>query len=380
MKKLSIPIFVFLASGLALASSCPDVRLDNSGTLASYPVFDQATATASTDLNICYAATAAHLIDTYRATQKTEKQMQTEITSPWWVAVNYASAFKKKEEDPDVQFGEPDKALQALKADGICTQQDLFENKPTEEVIQFHQLLRDFYKSYAKREMEDASGSEKLRGILARFDFFKDPKVMADVSVKAIQEKTFVQFLRSLFQAKCQGKVKTNSPYEIERIDADRLNLPSENKADLIGQTLLRSQPIEVSICSQVLRNPQYVPAEDYKKCMRHSVLVVGSREVQGQCQYLVRDSYGEESCQRKRQGQPWYHPSLECQKGQVWVPGQALLLNTWGLTRVMALATPPGPSTPVGISSSAAAATASSTKHLQAQAPPAEEAENLHR
>lgn len=377
--KILISLCLLLTTGQVLAaSSCPDIRLDQAGALASVPVFDQATATASTDMNICYAATAAQLIDTYRAsTKKAETPARSEVTSPWWVAVNYASAFKT-EDNPDVQFGEPDKALEAMKSDGTCSQEDLFGKKPTDEIIHFHQMLKEFYRSVASQKEEEKTLSQKLGSILDKVDFIKDPALVTEVSLKAIHEKTFVKFLRTLFQAKCQGKVKTNAPYEVERIEADRLNLSNDRKEELIVQTLKRSQPIEVSICSQVLRNPEYVPEEDYKKCMRHSAMVVGSREKNGQCQYLVRDTYGTESCQRKRNGQPWYHPSLECSSGQVWVPGKALLSNTWGMTRVMAIATPPAttPTTPIGIAPANAAATASSTTRTAKSVPA--EAESL--
>lgn len=337
--KILLSLGLLLAAGQALA--CADIRLDTVGALASFPVFDQANQSANTDMNICYAATAAQLIDTYRASSKTEaKAPISSPTSPWWVAVNYSSAFKK-ESNPDVQFGEPDKALEALKTEGICSQQDLFGDKPTEDIIRFHQMLKEFYQSVAAKKQEDKDSVQKLESILDKVGFIKDPAALAQISIKAIQEKTFVLFLRTIFHGKCQGKVKTNSPYDVERIDAERLNMSDQRKEEIVTQTLEKSQPIEVSICSQVLRNPQYAPAADFKKCMRHSILVVGSRTASsGQCQYLVRDTYGPGSCQRKRNGEPWYHPSLECQNGQVWVPQEALMKNAWGMTRVSASVT----------------------------------------
>jgi hypothetical protein len=283
-------------------------------------------------MNICYAATAASLIDTYRAEGS---QARSEITSPWWVAVLYSSEFKR-EENPDLDFGEPDKALESLKREGVCSQADLFDNKPTEDIIRFHGMLKEFYQSGAEKKSEEPNTlQKKLEELLEKVGFLKDPTTLAEISMKAIQEKTFVLFLRTLFNGKCQGKIKASSAYDIERIEADRLNLSNERKGEIIDQTLKKDQPIEVSMCSQVLRNPQYVPKENFKKCLRHSILVVGSRNIGGQCQYLLRDTYGVESCNRKRKGEPWYHPSLECQSGQVWVPREALLINTWGMTRI---------------------------------------------
>jgi hypothetical protein len=329
-----------LFSGILLAGvwgwACADIRLDTDGALAHYPVFDQAVWTNFKDTNICYAATAATLIDSYRASKIPPESLRSEMTSPWWVAVLYSSIFKR-DPNPDLEFGEPDKALEVLKKEGVCTQADLFENKPTEDIVRFHSMLKEFYQSASSQNTseEPSSLQKKLEDIMEKVDFVKEPAQLAQISLKAIQQKTFVTFLRTIFHGKCEGKLRASNSYDVERIDADRLKLSSLQKAEIIQDTLEKSQPIEVSICSQVLRNPEYVPAENFRKCLRHSILLVGSRKVSGQCQYLLRDTYGPESCNRKRKGSPWYHPDLECQKGQVWVPAEALLVNTWGMTRI---------------------------------------------
>jgi hypothetical protein len=340
--KQFIILIAFMASAEAVA--CADIRLDTQGSLASLPVFDQANASAGTDMNICYAATAAQLFDTFRASKadkiskETQQNAQIDFASPWWIAVNYSSVFKK-DENSDVQFGEPDKALESLKQVGACSQADLFGNQPTDEIIRFYQMLKEFYQ--ASKEENDEKKVGKLESLLQKLGFLKDPAALADVSVKALKEKTFVLFLRTLFQGKCQGKVKQDLAFQVERIDTERNSMPNPQKDELISSTLQKSQPIEVSICSQVLRDPTYdgshgkKPGRFAKECMRHSILVVGSRSENGQCQYLVRDTYGSHSCDRKRNGEPWYHPSLECEGGQVWVPKEALLKNIWGMTRV---------------------------------------------
>ncbi|MEZ0391567.1 MAG: hypothetical protein ACAH59_05090 [Pseudobdellovibrionaceae bacterium] len=332
-------IFIALLAGQATALACPEIRLDKAGSLSSYPVFDQANASAGTDMNICYAATAAQLLDTYRASRAQQEQLQNERTSPWWLAVNYSSSYKK-DENSDVQFGEPDKALETIKIDGVCSQADLFGDQPTEEIIRFHQMVKEFYQS-AGKNTEEKDAVLKLETLLQSLGFIKDSTLLADISVKALKEKTFVLFLRTLFQGKCQGKVKQDPAFQIERIDTERKGTPVEEKDKIIMETLQKSQPIEVSVCSQVLRTPDYdgskgsKPRHFAKDCMRHSMLVIGSRTQKGECQYLVRDTYGSHSCTRTRNGQPWYHPSLECDGGQVWVPKEAVLKNIWGMTRI---------------------------------------------
>lgn len=346
-----------MASAMALA--CPEIRLDTQGALASYPVFDQANASADRDMNICYAATAAHLIDTFRASQAKE-EVRSSITSPWWVAVKYSSNFKS-DENSDVQFGEPDKALEAIKKEGMCSQEDLFGDKPTEEIIRFHSMLKEFYTSTMKSADVTEPAAPKLESLLQKMEFIKDPTALAQISMNALKEKTFVRFLRTLFQGKCQGKIKTDSSYMVERIDTERKETPIEQKDEVILQTLQKAQPIEVSLCSQVLRTLDYDgsksnrPGKFKRNCMRHSMLVVGSRTHNGQCQYLVRDTYGSQSCTRKRNGAPWYHSSFECEGGQIWVPKENLLRNIWGMTRISPEATASIPAAAVIPAASAA-------------------------
>lgn len=315
---------------LRAQADCQDIRLDIEGSMSSLPVFDQATAGGERDMNVCYAAAAAQLLDASRFGSK--KISSAEMTSPWWLAANYSQQFKTKNANADIAFGETDKALEMAKLSGVCSQADLFEDRKTEEIIQFHGELRSIYKG---EEREN-----KLKKLLSEFHFLKDPQKLTEVSAKVLKEKSFLSFLRLLFQEKCHGKVQQEPAFAVERRELDRDPLSIEAKRDLIRQTLINQQPLEASICSQVLRNPEYSGFSEHgsfaRDCMRHSVLILGSRSKGGSCQYLIRDTYGSQSCARKRKGNSWYHSSLKCEAGQVWVPEKSLFQNTWGVTRVL--------------------------------------------
>jgi hypothetical protein len=315
-------------------ADCRDIRLDAKGAMSSLPVFDQANASGDRDMNLCYAVAAAQLLDASKFGMK--KIAQSEMTSPWWLAVNYSMQFKRQGDSADVGFGETDKALESAKQSGVCSQADLFGDHKNEEIMDFHGKLKKVF-----------SGSEresKLQSLLRDFRFLTDPKQLAEVSGKVLKAKNFISFLQLLFQEKCQGKVQQEPSFEVQRMDLDRKPISADEKQSLIEQTLQSQQPLEASICSQALRNPDYQGLSDNGKfardCMRHSVLILGSRDQGGQCQYLVRDTYGTESCQRKYKGSSWYHSSLQCESGQVWVPEKVLFANTWGVTRVLRVQT----------------------------------------
>jgi len=311
-------------------AECRDIRLDVEGSMSSLPVFDQANSSGEKDMNLCYAVAAAQLLDASKFGPK--KMENSELTSPWWLAVNYSMQFKRQTDYTDVGFGETDKALEAAKQSGICRQADLFEDRKTEEIMEFHGKLKSIFGGLERES--------KLQTVLKEFRFLKDPTQLAEVSAKVLKAKNFLSFLQLLFQEKCHGKVQQEPLYEVQRMDLDRKPISFEAKQGLIRQTLESQQPLEASICSQALRDPDYRGLLESGKfardCMRHSVLILGSREKGGQCQYLVRDTYGPESCQRKRQGSSWYHSSLQCESGQVWVPEKLLFDNTWGVTRVV--------------------------------------------
>ncbi len=311
-------------------AECQDIRLDVGGSMSALPVFDQATPGGEKDMNLCYAVAAAQLIDASRFAG--QKATTAEMTSPWWLALNYSVQFKTRNDNADIEFGETDKALESAKRFGLCRQEDLFENRSSDEIIAFHAKLK---KSFRAEDRENS-----LHALLSETQFFKDPVRITEVASKVSKERTFLSFLRTLFDEKCQGKVYQEPSFTVERMDLDRKPIPLEAKQDLIRQTLVGQQPLEASICSQALSNPEYRGILDSGKfardCMRHSVLIVGSRSQKGQCQYLVRDTYGAQSCQRKRNGSSWYHSSLECDSGQVWVPEKILFDNTWGVTRIL--------------------------------------------
>ncbi len=328
MQKIIWILLCFAA--IRVQAQCRDIRLDVDGPMSSLPVFDQANSNGEKDMNLCYAVAAAQLLDASKYGPK--KFNPAEMTSPWWLAVNYSMQYKRPSEYVDVGFGETGKALEAAKQSGVCSQADLFDDHKNEEIMDFHGKLK---RVFFGRERET-----KLQTLLQEFRFLKDPKQLAEVTAKVLKAKNFLSFLQLLFQEKCQGKVQQEPQFQVERLELDQKPMTFQAKQELIRQTLESQQPLEASICSQALRDPDYQGLRDSGKfardCMRHSVLILGSREQKGQCQYLVRDTYGTESCQRKRNGSSWYHSSLECESGQVWVPETLLFANTWGVTRVV--------------------------------------------
>ncbi len=332
-------LLTFAGQGIALASSssfeCDNIRLDVDGVMAQLPVFDQAGPDWNQDTNICYAAAAAQLVDAFRLQKSPAKKKQP--ISPWWVATNYSTLYKKADEG--LEFGEIAKALQAMKDKGVCSQEDLFADLKPEKVVHFYHLLKEYFTKNSLGKPAHAGSNEKLSALLKESEFTTDSSLANEMSHHARHATTFVSFVESLLGDKCKGKISTEDEFNFQRIEFDRSGLSRQERARLIHSTLRATQPLEASICSQMLREPGYrgVSAQGAysESCLRHSVMVIGSRKNQGQCDYLVRDMYGAGSCSREINGKPWYNPALECTGGQLWISQKLLLDNAWGLTRI---------------------------------------------
>ncbi len=338
----SILPFILLSlfwSGIA-AAHCENIRLDLNSSMAQVPVFDQAGPDWNQDTNICYAAAAAQLVDAYRLQKSPGLKLQ--LISPWWVATNYSSIYKKNE--VGLEFGEIARALEAVKMKGVCSQEDLFENQKPEKVIHFYHLLKEFFSKHPFEKKAEASegSNQPLTALLTDSDFIKDPVQASEISERARNAKSFNSFIESIFSDKCSGKIATEDAFNFQRIEFKNKPQSRSQRAKLINETLQSSQPLEASICSQMFRQSNYqgVSARGAftADCLRHSVMLVGSRKLSdNRCQYLVRDMYGADSCHRTMQGKPWYNPQLECSGGQLWISQNLLLNNTWGLTRIAA-------------------------------------------
>ena len=147
----------------------------------------------------------------------------------------------------------------------------------------------------------------------------------------------------------------------------------SDNEIDKKIEKLLQSnQPIGISYCSTVLRNGNYqgiynsrnddlkwytrservklekdkqaksIDTKEKKRCGRHASVITGSRKYKGQCQYLLKNSWGDTSykdhpnciCQRNNGSY------FDCKRGDgnhnrvgCWVDSKKLTPNLFKLT-----------------------------------------------
>jgi hypothetical protein len=90
------------------------------------------------------------------------------------------------------------------------------------------------------------------------------------------------------------------------------------------------AQPVAVSYCLDLLQNKDFRKFQsngsngDACAIGRHLSVIVGQRQVNGRCQFLLRNSFGTD-CSDDRLDPRW---GSDCQNGQFWIDSEALARN----------------------------------------------------
>lgn len=103
-------------------------------------------------------------------------------------------------------------------------------------------------------------------------------------------------------------------------------------KASTVDEWLSEGYPLGIRYCSTVLGNRNYKsptkPIEDDKSCNNHASMIVGtSKDSQGRCTYVVRNSWGK-GCLN-------YDKDYDCKDGNVYIPKNIILNQTYKIQRL---------------------------------------------
>lgn len=320
---------------------CTAIRLDqNDGPFAKIPIYNQALETAQ-DTNICYAITAAQLIDAYRIKNRDRREF---LTSPFLIAlrtriedaVHPDKARNQSYNDLDpitflVGGGSIAGALSANKNRPACDQNWL-ENftkiihtssraKPADNFLldlasENAYRLGDFkFIESAIKKLEAKCAGHEMKMNLPSPEELKPPEV---------SKEAYLEFIKAL-ESPDLTKEERKKIYE----DYQKKFGP-KRKMQLFGETIHRL--LEQSSGVGIGYFYKAVERQDNREsAAEHASLIVGRRfnkETQ-KCEFLVRDSYGP-NCQDSK-GQDRYH--RPCENGSIWVEARSLLENTMHLT-----------------------------------------------
>lgn len=335
-------LLAFLLNVQAIA--CSEFRLDApGGSMEHVPVLDQGA------LGICYAATAAQLIDAWVHTKDPSKRNF--HTSPLAYAVEskhqkylfWKQMSSDRLDEITIAGGEVDELLFSQRPPVLCPIEKVegainyerLQQKDLDQALAIYRTIRD----HGQVPFEQ----------LCPFSY---PGI--EELIKNIQAMAPMEFLRILLTHNCGAQDKMQYPQNITPVffPPVGVNKPPAVVVEKLGDifdSMEVKQPIAIGYCAGLFMRgrkfegikkeipipeyPDYITYESTEDCGRHASLIIGRRSKkilndQNQevtvCQYLIRNSWGTEP-----QG---YHKDWDHEEGNIWVDEDTLKHNVFSL------------------------------------------------
>ncbi len=283
-------LFIFLAllPTLVFANSCDYKNLitASDSPFDKIPVYDQDGA------NICYAFTAAQLLDY----ELIKDGLSSRSIHPAWVALKDAANINKSE----ISFGSSRRAIEALMNDSNC-HYDLVAkqlgvwaykaNVKEAELLRFLENFTNQYKKTGSFQVAFQNGLKTTADWCPPHATFKN--LIPELENLAVFATTPI--LTKLLMPKCE-EFKTKLPLRKPHMVNNEGPNFSKNILKHLDQ---KNSPVEVSYCANFWQEPSYQgrlssSTLDLKSdCFMHSSLVVGKRMMNNSCQVLIRNTWG---------------------------------------------------------------------------------------
>lgn len=221
------------------------------------PVYNQGA------LNICYAYSAAQILDWYQMKNGATKRN----VHPAWAALQYALVRNRNK----LEIGHPKEAMESMRTSLNCD----------------YEAVESAVKSLGNPgETETKILTSIERGT------YRSPAGY-----------TAVETLKEALQKYCPPEKRTFVMVpEVERLNYRTLNDDSSYEKFLTTKLLSAPSPVSISYCANVWKNPEFDGIETNiagnrdvvrKGCEYHESLVVGQKKMDNSCHFLVRNTWG---------------------------------------------------------------------------------------
>jgi hypothetical protein len=339
MLALAIGLVSFLADP-AFALSCPSIRLDQGGrSMARLPVYDQGT----TDL--CYAYTASQMLDAYRASRG--QGGNAPASSPLAIAVAYSALRVENGQArprPGIHGGSFEWAINTVRGmeRGICGANELSRHltRPASAERDFEMLEKIYERNKNARgnAAQARAAADALRAFLQARGFTAAMvQGLGDLN-QAMSTPVASQFFHRVVGETCKGRELSMRGVPAPRVLDVHKSGSSDSRESDFGRYLkeifggANPQPVGIGYCADFLnkaslvRNLELNPSRERPGAVEgceteHASVVVGSREKNGRCEFLIRNTFGS-TCKG-------YDRAWDCENGQIWVSETALVKNT---------------------------------------------------
>jgi hypothetical protein len=356
-------------------ASCANINLQTqSGSpLHQMPVLDQ------DGIGACYAYNAAQRMDYHIFKNNSETPRQQLRTDPIWLALKYSQGRGRN----DLTGGFTSDTINRARREGVCLQEVVScgldackgNNDLTDaELVDFiHHVFR-LWESHG--ELSDQVVREAATQCYARFQGHNFAEILRPVdnafviggrrhhSNRPLPVRILQDALRN-----CSGNNLVKPDVPASKTSCDRCN--DNQMQEKIVELLRGGQPVGISYCATMLRDSKYRGIADSRNsrgrvwsrssrvisesdpevgkkgkagCGRHASMITGSRNHNGQCQLLLRNTWGD----TKYRGRD-VQPECVCQTGEgeyvactgrdgrrnavgCWFPADEIISNTYQL------------------------------------------------
>ncbi|MEK2690377.1 C1 family peptidase [Bdellovibrio sp. GT3] len=275
----------------------------------------------------CYAFTAADLLSYKMKKNISAADIALQDQDNWLDSIERGV---KGSTAADFNGGWFSHSLQSMQRKGLCLEKDLSSEDNSGGT--FADSLRSL-DSWGRATI--AAKRQECDSLYAETKKLFPGATLSDLQevVKSSSKRDFINNLR---EKSCKQRIPAQ--YEVVTITKqgyykkiyDKLarNSPELDYAQALDEQLSNKNPVGVSIDANGLSDRRS-PATTYENSASHALSVVGRRfnDSTGQCEYLLRNSYGA--------GCSGYDSTLECKKGMIWMPKPDLMSRTWGLSYV---------------------------------------------
>lgn len=329
----------------ALGNDCSNIRLD------APPYFgDELSAQNQGSSGLCFAFTAAYLVD-YMRMKKSNKKDNFR-SSPLLLALDYKTNgfYIGKGNHVDGGIACPT-ILRTKKIYSNVLDHKLYDDvnystflNQLQELYDDHSLriskgeANDFF--FEAPRFDDRTLVCGTKQVLSNF-LGEIPLLFGDVLI-AINQPTFPSFVDALFKKYKKENVSLRNTLSCEDYDFSPFLNSKKSLLRKINQSLNQKKPIGIGYCgNQLLREAE--------SCGPHASPLIGRRFKQGKCEYLIQNSEGPacdvqidyKYCKNQgrfyKVGDQCYEKlyAHECEAGKIWVNEKELLKSIYRVTVV---------------------------------------------
>lgn len=341
IKKVAAPVTDLKTVIKSDLGRCETVDFNKTQPLSSMPVLDQG------ETNLCYAYSASQLLE-YEFKRRGLNRTFSPIDTGYVLKGSYSKPN-------DLDFGDTAWAMFSVLESGASTKEcvdRVIKTALLESTMTLEEFLNILQKAYKLKSSVPFTAKGISNRLIETCELEELPSGKVERFITGLVPSFYDQ-LRSILKP-CEKERKDYLNWPQVKVEYKDRGSNSEMK-QYLDEFFNSGRPAGIALCSEILqgelkhrgvRIPNRDETEMKKTCGGHEVMATGRMKIHGQCNYLIRNSWGASwknenfvcACKTKTK----YYP--DCSKAPktdqnnkimvgCWVPEKILLPNIYSLT-----------------------------------------------